>query len=178
MKRRTFVRNMLIAGAGIWLLPSCEGKGAKSNIALKHIKLTAKQEALLKQLAILILPVGDKQHVRTDAHLYAIMMVDECFVEKDRKAFTEGLAAFEKHVGEKYESSAKGLIEKDGNAILTALEANPNSTDSHAAFYKSYKNLIIEAYTTSKYYLTKVQPYKLVPGKFKGTVPVPQKNKA
>ena len=57
-------------------------------------------------------------------------------------------------------------------AFLQKLEAaKDKNTDEHN-FYNTTKYFTIEAYTTSKFFLTKVNVYKLVPGHFNGCVPV------
>jgi len=56
--------------------------------------------------------------------------------------------------------------------ILKSIQSEKDIPENVAFFYNAIKKLTIQAFTSSEYYLTKVQIYKLVPGKFYGCVPV------
>jgi hypothetical protein len=73
------------------------------------------------------------------------------------------------------------VLNKKSNSTAGGKNGGQNSTkkeepDDVAAFVKSTKRLALQGYMTSQYYLTKVQPYKLVPGKFEGCIPVASLN--
>ena len=56
--------------------------------------------------------------------------------------------------------------------LLEDLNAGKAGNEDLLYFYRQFKSLLIMAYTSSQYYLTQVQLYKLVPGPFKGCLPV------
>ncbi|HEV2478171.1 MAG TPA: hypothetical protein VGS79_00845, partial [Puia sp.] len=56
--------------------------------------------------------------------------------------------------------------------LLTALETKKFPDQDLIFFYTTTKKLTIQAYTSSQYYLTKIQVYELVPGRWHGCVPV------
>ena len=91
---------------------------------------------------------------------------------KDQQKFLQGLVAFEKKTDEQLDKSFLKYSPAERQALLKELEAQKTGNADLQYFYNVTKNLTIQAYTTSKFYLTKVQVYQLVPGRFKGCVPV------
>jgi len=56
--------------------------------------------------------------------------------------------------------------------LLSAIEAKKLPDEELNFFYTTTKRLTILAYSSSQYFLTKVQVYELVPGRWSGCVPV------
>jgi hypothetical protein len=79
---------------------------------------------------------------------------------------------FEDNVQKQYKKSFVQCSAPERQAIIAAEEARKDAKDEAHSFYKTIKGLTIQAYTGSKYYLTNVQVYKLVPGKFISSVAV------
>lgn len=115
-------------------------------------------------------------------------MVDDCQPKEEQQKFVSGLKEFEKLSQKKYDRSfvecslqqrdelTGSIINKKAVPKNTAINAGTQNgskkddTDDVTAFVKSMKRLTLQGYMTSQYYLTKVQPYKLVPGKFEGCI--------
>jgi len=55
--------------------------------------------------------------------------------------------------------------------FLTELNESKTEDDVNF-FFKALKHYTLRGYTTSEYYLTTVEGYNIIPGKFKGCVPV------
>lgn len=117
----------------------------------------------------------------------------------DQNRFMSGMAAFEKLAQDKYSTDFIHLKPEQKKELLTNIEAKnkiPNLpqqpgikqppikedkikatftkdvTDETAAFYNTVKSFTIQSFTSSQYFLTKVQVYELVPGRYHGCVPV------
>ena len=99
-------------------------------------------------------------------------MLNDCYEQKDRERFLKGMEAFHKGVKGKYKKSFTECSADERKTIIAAINSNKDSKDDAAYFYGTLKGLTVQAYTSSKYYLTNVQEYKQVPGKFKSSVPV------
>ena len=56
--------------------------------------------------------------------------------------------------------------------MLAEMEKRMDSKDDAIGFYKTIKRLTIQAYTSSQFFLSEVQVYELVPGRYHGCVPV------
>ncbi|SDF73671.1 gluconate 2-dehydrogenase subunit 3 family protein [Chitinophaga filiformis] len=173
VNRRTALKQVLVVSAGLALLPSCLRKPSPASISLKNIAVDAEGENMLAALADTLIPATATPGAKdVKAHLFALTMVDDCMKKEDQQKFLTGMKAFsdlcQKKNGHSFEKSSPAERE----ALLKELEAADANKDAAAAFYRTAKELTIYGYTTSEYYLTKVQVYELVPGRFHGSVPV------
>lgn len=171
--RRTVLRQLFFISAGATLLPRCMEDKSKASIMLKNFSISADQESMLAEMAETIIPKTDTPGAKDiSAHLFALKMVDDCYKKEDRDKFVKGLAAFESFAKQE---SGKAFIDADAGErekVIAALNEDIKSASDLSFFYQSMKRLTIQAYTTSQFYLTKVNVYQLVPGRFKGCVPV------
>lgn len=159
--------------AGSVLLPSCLPEKKKSSLALKNIKIDGDQEDLLSELSETIIPKTDTPGAKdVSAHLFALTMIDDCFTPENRNKFKKGLTGFEALVTKRFDKSFAACSLSERGEIVKSVENKSGIAEDVDFFYNSIKRLTIQAFTTSEYYLTKVQVYKLVPGRFYGCVPV------
>lgn len=173
MNRRSSLKTLLIISAGAALLPSCLQDEKKSSVSLKNIKINGKDEELLSDLSETIIPKTDTPGAKdVSAHLFALMMIDDCYAPAEQDKFVKGLKDFEDFTKNKFDKSFLKCSPSEREEILKSIESKKDVPENVAFFYNSMKRLTIQAFTSSKYYLTKVQVYQLVPGKFYGCVPV------
>ena len=173
MQRRLLIKNIIFISAGASMLPSCFSGKDELLATLKNINIAQKEEAMLAQVSDTILPginAGDPKG--GGAHLFALMMVDECFDTDRQKKFVDGLKEFNEHIQKKSGKAFTACTPIEKTSLLKGMQQKNNAPDEAVFFYTTMKSLTIQAYTTSQYYLTKVHEYKLVPGKFYGCVPV------
>jgi len=146
-------------------------------MVLKNIKITVDQESSLADLVEMIIPKTTMPGAKDiSAHLFAIMMVDECYDPEGRKEFMSGLIQFESIVYNRYGNSFTKCTRHQKEEFLNALESRDGISEEQASFYNSMKKLTIESFITSQYFLTKVHVYELVPSRFHGCVPVTRTN--
>ncbi len=186
--RRGAIKNCFIITVGAALIPSCL-RESKPSIPLKHLDITGDQEKLISELCETIIPRTDTPGAKdTYTHLFVLKMVDDCQAKEEQQKFVSGLKEFEKLSQKKYDRSfvecslqqrdelTGSIINKKVVPKNTAVNAGTQNgskkddTEDVTAFVKSMKRLTLQGYMTSQYYLTKVQPYKLVPGKFEGCI--------
>jgi len=173
MQRRTVIKQLVFASGAIVLLPACLQKDGKASVTLKNIKIAASQEKLLAALTDTILPTTDTPGAKDiGAHLFVLRMVDDCYKKEDQQKFISGLAAFEKQTDSRFGKSFVACASAEREALLKDVEAKKTGDAGLEYFYGAVKGLTVQAFTSSKYYLTSVQGFKLVPGPYKGCVPV------
>lgn len=178
INRRIAIKNLLFIAAGTTLLPSCLGGQNKSTLVLKNISINGDQEQTLAEFAEMIIPATDTPGAKdVGAHLFAIKLIDECSTKDEQRAFEKGLRAFEQFSKDKVERPFHRCTQNERVAILTAIENKDNVPNDVINFYSTMKELTIDSYITSKYYLTKVRVYELIPARFKGCVPVEKDTK-
>ncbi len=154
---------MLWIGGTVAFLPSCVYKQDQVHIQLKHLQVGPGQEKLLASAADEIIPSTDTPGASDlGLHLFALKMIDDCYDQQGREAFQQGLKAF----AAKKESDEKWNLQ----AAMNDPAMEP--------FAKTWRSLIIRGYTQSEYYMTKLVPYQLIPGGYRGCVPVKAKANA
>lgn len=180
MNRRTAFKNLAMASVAAWLLPSCVSDPKKVSIALNRLQVTGDEEALLMRIADAMIPETDTPGaVAVKAHLFALVMVDDCMSQKDREQYLKGMRSFEKELkdltGKEFgEASADERLE-----MLTAFEAQLKESNDHTRFfYSKTRGYILQGYTSSQHFLTDINPYELVPGpNYRGCVPLSPESK-
>ena len=167
--RRDLLKQLAVVSAGIVLTPSLVGCGSKTSLSFKNVVITEEEEALLKLLAEIIVPKTDTPGATdVSTHAYAVKMVDDCMSKENQTKWVNGLHQFT-------EQASKNGFEKNDTAeqekFLTELDNSEEENDLNL-FFNTMKRLTVRGYTSSEYFLTNVQGYKMIPGKYKGCVPV------
>lgn len=151
-------------------LPSCVFQQDKLSIQLKNLSITPKDEAFLKSFAATLIPANEGPGAaELGIHLFALKMADDCLGKEEQAAFTKGLKDLqvlaEKELGASFDAA-------DPAKRLAFLQKTAEGKDEVASFVNQLRGQITRGYTQSEHYLTKVRPYKLVPGKYKSCIPV------
>lgn len=171
--RRTTLKQIIFLSAAAAIVPSCVQEKSKASVELKNISIDGDEEKMLADISETIIPKTDIPGAKDiAAHLFALKMVDDCFAKEDQQKFVSGMKAFEDFSKTK---SGKTFSDADAtakDAIIKELDGKKDAKDDLSFFYGSMKRLTVQAYTTSKYYLTNIKHFSLIPGKFQGCVPV------
>jgi hypothetical protein len=175
MDRRAALRSFVVVSAGAMVLPSClqSDSNQSSSIALKSISVNAQQEKLLAELSEFILPTTSTPGAdQLASHQYILMMVDDCFKEEEQDRFIKGLQQFndfaKKQTGESFASADAAKRTE----LLKVIESKKDIPEEILSFYDTAKRLTIQRFTGSKYFLTTIRKYEMVPGRFHGCFPV------
>lgn len=172
LKRREAIKQLFCLTAGVALIPSCMSDQSKSAFLLKNIKISAEEEAMLAAVCETILPKTSTPGAKElSSHLFVLTMVDECRKKEDQLQFIRGMKAFQDkcqaYKGKDFTSSTP----EDKKAILEAIIAEKDDSTDLKYFFKTVKGLTIQSYTASEFFMTKVQVYELIPGRYHGCVP-------
>jgi hypothetical protein len=171
--RRTAIRNFLMISAGVVFVPSCLQEKGKASIVLKNIDVDANDEKLLAEVCETFIPKTDTPGAKDiSAHLFVLKMLDDCTAKADQQKILKGLRGIDKMADKKFNTSFVKCTPEQRQELFKSIESKQGTSDDVDQFYKSVKKLTIQAYTTSKYYLTNVHIYELVPARFHGCVPV------
>lgn len=174
VNRRTVIKQIFCFSAGITLLPTCFGAVAgSSSVLLKNIRVSSDQEKTLDSLADTLIPSSATPGAKAiRADFFILKMMDDCYKKEDQQRFTRGLEQFKKIAVEKYGKEFYQCSRPERESILETIDGKKGLPAELAYFYPVTKRLTIQAYTSSQFYLTNVQVYKMIPGKFQGCVPV------
>src|SRR3954453_4432559 len=175
--RRDAIKHCLMIAVAGALVPSCKQEKSKPSIAYRHLSIDGNDEKLITEVSETIIPATDTPGAKdTYTHLFVLKMLDDCYTKDEQQKFLKGMKEFEKISQKKFDKSFVNcnLLQRE-----ELVRNNINSKDvgqDVSTFFNIMKKLTVQGYMTSKYYLTDVQVYKLVPGKFHGCVPVSSLN--
>ncbi len=173
MDRRSSIKTLLILSAGTAILPSCLQEEKKASVSLVNYTINGNDEDLVAAISDTIIPGGKTPGAKdVGAYQFALMMVDDCYSPEQQQQFTKGLKEFNDFSKKKINTSFTKASPAQRSQVLKAIEDKNDIPENVAFFYQTMKGLTLEAFTESKYYLTKVHVYQLVPGKYYGCVPV------
>jgi len=173
MERRLVIKQILIMAGGLALLPSCLRDKGKSTIQLSRIDVSLDQENLLAAIAETLIPKTDTPGARElKLHLFVLKMLDDCYEADEQQQFMEGLHDFESLVDEKFAKTFDKLSKKEREEALLATEKLGKSKNALSTFYQIMKERTIGGYLNSKYVMTNLVVYELVPGRYNGYFPV------
>lgn len=172
LKRREAIKQLFCITAGMAIIPSCMNDRRKSSILLSKITINAEEEDMLAELCETILPKSSTPGAKDiSSHLFVLKMVDDCRKKEDQEKFLNGMKAFQ----EKCKSTAgKDFMSISPDArkeVLASMIADQDEESDLKNFFKTVKGLTIQSYTASEFFMTKVQVYELVPGRYHGCVP-------
>lgn len=189
INRRTAMRHLAFLSAGAALLPSCLGDRTKPDLVLNNFTVKDAGQRTLDALTATLIPTTDTPGAReTGASLFIVKMLDDCSSKSDQDRFFNGLRQLD---DASRKMTGGTFVEASGTqreAILTAIKNTATITDAIGKkqspdeelnfFYSTARRLTILSYSSSPYFLTKVQIYELVPGRWHGCVPVTQSQKS
>jgi len=172
IQRREAIKQLFCITAGMALIPSCMNDRSKSGILLSNITISATEEAMLAELCETILPKTSTPGAKDiSSHLFVLKMVDDCRKKEDQDRFISGMQAFQERCTS---TAGKDFVDStmdQKNTVLASILADKDEESDLKYFFKTVKGLTVQSYTASEFFMTKVQVYELVPGRYHGCVP-------
>lgn len=174
MNRRSLLKNLGLGLGGLVSLPAWAQGWSPATLGSQTL-LSAVDETLLGELVEAILPAttvagkpspGAKE---LQVHQFALRMINDCYADDAKATLTKGLGAIEEAARISYGKSFTALTQPERVAVLTTLST---SSPVGTPFVNLIKNLTIQGYTNSEYYLTNIAGYNMAPGFYHGCVPV------
>ncbi|TCC88688.1 gluconate 2-dehydrogenase subunit 3 family protein [Pedobacter frigiditerrae] len=173
MDRRIWIKQITICGAAILLMPACINKTGPISATLKNISLTWTEEDLLAQLAEIIIPETNTPGAKTlKIPQFLLTMIDDCYDQTEQQMYLNGLRQLDQYSKRHNDIPFLDLgWDKKLNLLRAINKSNPKEEDL-TFFLKETRHLVIRGYNTSAYFMTKVIPYEMIPGRFNGCVKV------
>jgi len=172
MDRRKALMNLGILTGGMVLLPSCDFTKEQVSLSLNKLRITASEEALMKELVSCIIPESDIPGAASlHVHDFVWIMVDDCMSEENQSMFLNGLKGFDSHIKKTTGNSFSSLDQKEREAVLNMIINEPKDGSGPALsdlklFVSTTKQFTSFGYLKSEYIMTEVMPYKLIPGTY------------
>lgn len=171
ISRREALRQFAFVSAGMTLIPSCMQDRSKSALLLTKIKVSKDDEAMLAELCETIIPKTDTPGAKElSAHLFVLMMVDECTKKEQQDEFMKGMSAFNEFNQQINNKKFLDANQEERISVLKKILLISDEKSLVLSFFNDVKKRTIQAYTSSEFYLTKVQIYELIPGRYHGCI--------
>ncbi len=176
MKRRTVVKNLVLLAGAAAVLPSClsETNDQKQASQSPTAALTASQRQLVADVCETLLPRTDTPGAQDlGLPLYVLKMLHDCTPAKEQQLFLAGLEQLDAAARQQQGHSFATSTLPQRAALLQRLDQQPTDfSDELSGFYRIVRQLTIDGYTNSKYFMTKEVVYELVPGRYNAHYPV------
>ena len=176
MNRRIAVKHLALLAGAAAVLPACLSQSEHQEQAapLSLAALTASQRQLVADVCETLLPRTDTPGAQ-DLGLpqYVLKMLIDCTPVQEQQLFVAGLgqldAAAQRQQGRSFAASTPA----QRTALLQRLDQQPADFSAElAGFYRMARQLTMDGYTNSKFFMTKEVVYELVPGRYNGHYPV------
>ena len=173
MERRFAIKQILIMAGGMALLPSCLRDSGKSSIALTSIDVSLDQEHFIGDIAETIIPATKTPGAKDlNLHLFVLKMLDDCYEKEDQELFFKGLDALQDKSERQYSKTFQKLAVPEREKLLVAIEKDEQAIPELKKFYDIMKSKTIEGYLSSKFVMTNLVVWELVPGRYNPYYPV------
>jgi len=164
---------MLYIAGGTLLLPACLRQSGKVSIELVNLTVSEADEEMLEAFVETLIPSTDTPGGKELLlHLFVLKMVDDCHSPEDQQAFVDGLQSFADWAQQKlgiHFSKAKKRKRED--LLKDVYGVND---DTLAKFLAITKRRAIQGYMNSRYVMTNLIKYELIPGRYNGYFPAEQ----
>ena len=164
MKRREAVKFLSLA-AGAFFAPNVSRNAWGQESAVSG--LSAAQEALLAEVADVIIPTTDTPGAKAaGVERFILRVVRDCFSTQEQDSFYSGLRKFEAECQSKFSAPYGALPSEKKVDFLKAFAAQ------NRPFFSKLKQLTVTGYFNSEIGATQALAYLPIPGRFQGSVPM------
>lgn len=169
MDRRLVLKNLSLAVTSSLALPAwCKGWNAQS---FNQTYFTGDfNDKLLAEIAETIIPETSSPGAKSlKIDQFISRMVYDCYNNDVQQLFEEGLIGLEKLANKTFAKNFESCNAMQRMQLLDLLYKNDEASKK---FITMVKNLTVQAYTNSEYYMVNVLKYEMAPGFYHGCVPV------
>ena len=158
MDRKSFIKQGLIFAGGFAFLPYLPG--------CKNVQEVSSSDTLA-ELVDLIIPQTDTPGGKElGVHNFVIKMIEDCADEEQQAAFKEDLTKFNSLFKNQNQKVFLEASSEERISFLNRLNEKDEQLSELHSFFSIVKRLSIRGYTNSKFFMTEVIPYELVPARY------------
>lgn len=173
MNRREAIQRATLLLGGVLSAPLMAGAMGEVLNTGKSVKISAAQEALLAEVADVIIPTtGTPGAKAAGVEKFIVRVMRDCYEKPDQEKFYAGLAKLDTDSQAKF---GKGFSALD---VTQKNEMVKQSTIDNKAFFLTMKGLTVTGYFTSEIGATQALEYLPIPGKFEACIPLKPGQKA
>lgn len=171
MNRRIALKHVALLAGAAAVLPGCLSQAEREPASTA---LSASQRQLVAEVCETLLP----RTATPGAHdlglpQYVLKMLADCTPLPEQRIFVAGLGQLDAAAQRQHGRSFGASSVAQRTALLERIDQQPaDFANELVGFYRAARQLTIDGYTNSKYFMTKQVVYELVPGRYNGYYPV------
>ena len=163
-ERRSAIKQLVMIAGGMVILPSCIRDPKQASIPLKNLAINQDQEKLLADIAATLIPQTDTPGAKElGVHLFVLKMLDDCYEKEVQQTFVKGLAYLDESSRQRFDRLFVNCTATQRQQLLHTIERESGYPAELIEFYTIMKQRTIQGYLTSKYVMTNVLEYALIP---------------
>jgi hypothetical protein len=169
MQRRNALKHLGLLTGSLATLPAWATNWSVGTLPPTDVLFNTDERATLTEVAETIIPTTDTSPGAKTLGVAAFieLLLTDCYEPAGQQRVKAGLAAIDQLAQQQHGAVFVGITPQQRLALLTSLNAAPKKTND---FFPMLKGLVVQGYKTSEYFMTRVIPYELVPGRFHGSV--------
>ena len=168
--RREALRNLVLAAAGISLFPACD---LEKIPVYSRVPLEKKQYHILSQLTSYLLPIQDLPVETPESTVdYLLTVLNDCYADKYLDMFLAGFSEFEEYLASNVKRKLSKLEPVEVENLLDHLAESPERSEKLEHFYDITKQLTVQHFTTSEYFLKNYLDFEFAPARYLGCVDI------
>ncbi|MEZ0542032.1 gluconate 2-dehydrogenase subunit 3 family protein [Fibrella arboris] len=167
MKRREAIQRAALMMGGVLSAPTLAGAMGRILNAGPSVPVSPEQEALLAEVADVIIPTTTTPGAKAaGVEKFIVRVMRDCYPQADQEQFYAGLAKLD---GESKTRFSKGFAALEATQKIEMVRQTM-TTDK--PFFLRMKELTTTGYFTSEIGATKALEYLPIPGQFNGCLPM------
>ena len=173
MNRREAIHRATLLLGGVLAAPLMAGAMGQVTNFGKSVKVSAEQEALLAEVANIIIPTtGTPGAKAAGVEKFIVRVMRDCYEKPEQEKFYAGLTKLDADSQAKFGKSFTALDLAQKNEMIK------QSTIDNKAFFIAMKGLTVTGYFTSEIGATQALEYLPIPGAFNACMPMKAGQKA
>ncbi|CAH0996119.1 hypothetical protein EMA8858_02249 [Emticicia aquatica] len=173
MNRRESIQRATLLLGGVMAAPLMAGAMGQVLNTGESLKVSTTQEALLADVADIIIPTtGTPGAKAAGVEKFIVRVMRDCYEKPEQEKFYAGLAKLDADSQAKF---GKGFAALD---LAQKNEMVKQSTIDNKTFFLTMKGLTVTGYFTSEIGATQALEYLPIPGKFEACIPLKPGQKA
>ncbi|MDB5260869.1 MAG: gluconate 2-dehydrogenase subunit 3 family protein [Adhaeribacter sp.] len=170
MKRRSAVKNLTLAVAGLVSLPAWASGWSSASLG-PVASLTVPEESLLAEIVETIIPETDTPGAKSlKVHQFVMRMITDCYGSAVQGNLEKGLLTVDQVANGAFNKAFSNLDTRQRTDVLTHLQKAEDPATQQ--FISLVKNLTIRGYLNSEYVQLNLLDYKMAPGFYHGCVAI------
>jgi hypothetical protein len=173
MNRREAIQRATLLLGGVMAAPLMAGAMGQVLNTGESLKVSTTQEALLADVADIIIPTSGTPGAKAaGVEKFIVRVMRDCYEKPEQEKFYAGLAKLDADSQAKF---GKGFAALD---LAQKNEMVKQSTIDNKTFFLTMKGLTVTGYFTSEIGATQALEYLPIPGKFEACIPLKPGQKA